>query len=160
MKNMMTITFGGKSKLKLLEELQKNDVLINEYGMQILENDAFKTADQVQSVQLVELAASDLNFSEKPTTQQLFKKAEESGFELGPIELALHVRLHYLDQPQGARIMVASERVTENNNDPNGFYLQRRDDGLWLRGYKAEARHLWELDEHFIFCLGKNYLQP
>ena len=32
-----------------------------------------------------------------------------------------------------------------------GFYLRRREDGFWLRGYKASLDYLWDPTDRFIF---------
>jgi hypothetical protein len=36
---------------------------------------------------------------------------------------------------------------------PSGFYIRRLPDGLWLRGYVASDDHVWDPDDHFIFCI-------
>ena len=152
MKNIMTVAVGGIDRFELLEALRKNDVLINEYGEQLLDLDVFTTSQPVLSIDVVILSVSDLGFLETPTTEMLFGRARYMGMELGPIELAPYLRLQYLDQPKGTLITVATERADLGKSDPSGFYLQRRDEGLWLRGYKADASHRWELSDLFIFC--------
>ena len=52
-------------------------------------------------------------------------------------------------------ITIASEILTEDDDFPKGFYLRKIDGMLWLRGYLADQLHVWNPDNHFIFCHNK-----
>ena len=56
-----------------------------------------------------------------------------------------------MDQPKGDRITISSHKISEDESFPNGFYLVRREDGVWLRGYRASSDHVWDPGEHMIF---------
>ena len=49
--------------------------------------------------------------------------------------------------PPGA-ITVASLPISEQDDDPTGFYLRRIDGVLWLRSC---AGHVWKADDEFVF---------
>ena len=110
----------------------------------------------------------DLGFPDGATTAQLFKRASELGLELCPPELGPHLRLEYLDQPEGysgnasqqnkapsGSITIASEILTKEDDFPKGFYLRRINGVLWLRGYITDALHVWKPEDHFIFVKQK-----
>ncbi len=73
------------------------------------------------------------------------------GLDLCPADAGPYLRLQYLDQPEGYWITVASPKLFKGDY-PNGFYLRRLLDGLWLRGYWAAPEHTWDADDRFIFC--------
>jgi hypothetical protein len=126
------------------------------------------TYDTKYRLQTVELTVGDLGFSDGATTTQIFKRASELGLELCPLELGPYLRLEYLDQAEGysasalqqhqapsGSITIASEILTKDDDFPKGFYLRRINGMLWLRGYRADHLHVWNPDDHFIFCQTK-----
>lgn len=96
---------------------------------------------------------------------QIFKRASELGLELCPLELGPHLRLVYLDQPEGysgnpshqhqAPSTIASEIISKDDDFPKGFYLRHINGVLWLSGYIADHLHVWNPVDHFIFCKTK-----
>lgn len=61
------------------------------------------------------------------------------------------LRLEYLNQPDGPYLTVASHRPNEDENFPNGFYLRKFENALWLRGYRADGFSGWPGSNEFIF---------
>jgi hypothetical protein len=162
------IEVGGLTKSELIQKLQQYSILMNEYGERLLTDDKFTTSDTKYNLQTVELTVVDLGFPKGATTAQIFKKASELGLELCPIELGPYLRMEYLDQPEGysgnpsqrnqapsGSITIASEILSEDDNFPKGFYLRRINGVLWLRGYIADHLHVWNPNDHFIFCQTK-----
>ncbi|MGG7620772.1 helicase [Bacillus coreaensis] len=160
-----TVDVGGLTKWELIEKLQQTFILINEYGKRLLADDKFTTSEIKYSLPTVELTVGNLGFPDGATTVEIFNRAKELGLELCPIELGPYLRLEYLDQPEGSSgnplqqqqapsgsITIASEILTEDDDFPKGFYLRRINGVLWLRGYLADHLHVWNPDNHFIFC--------
>lgn len=163
-----TVEVGGLTKSQLIQKLQQSSILMNEYGERLLADDKFSTSDTKYSLQTVELTVRDLGFPDGANTTQVFKRASDLGLELCPLELGAYLRLEYLDQPEGnsgnplqrhqapsGSITIASEIITEEDDFPKGFYLRRINGVLWLRGYHADHLHVWNQDDHFIFCKQK-----
>jgi hypothetical protein len=162
-----TVEIGGLSKSQLLKNLQQCSILMNEYGERLFSDDKFTISDTKYSLKTVELTVMDLGFLDGATTEQLFKRANELGLELCPLELGPHLRLEYLDQPEdnsgmpqknqapSGSITIASEKLTEDDDFPKGFYLRRINGVLWLRGYIADHLHVWKPEDHFIFVKQK-----
>ncbi|NIK77691.1 hypothetical protein FHS15_002827 [Paenibacillus castaneae] len=167
-----TVEVGGLTKSQLIEKLQQYSILMNESGERLLADDKFTTSDTKYSLQTVELTVGDLGFHDGATTAQIFKRASELGLELCPLELGPHLRLEYLDQPEGyfgnplrrhqapaGSITIASEILSEDDDFPKGLYLRRINGVLWLRGYRADHLHVWNPGDHFIFCQTKKNLK-
>lgn len=134
----------------------------------LLTDDHFTPSNTKYSLQTVELTVGDLGFLEGATTPQIYKKASELSLELCPLELGPYLRLSYLDQPEGysvntgilhqapsGSITIASAALSEDEDFPEGFYIRRINGVLWLRGYRADQLHVWNNDDHFIFCQKK-----
>ena len=135
---------------------------MNESGERLFADDRFTTSETRYRLKTVELTIRDLGFSDGATMAQIFERASRLGLELCPLELGPHLRLQYLDQPEGhhldkanipgsGAITIASRKISEDDRFPNGFYLRRLDDGLWLRGYRATPDYVFAAENHFIF---------
>jgi hypothetical protein len=160
-----TVTVGGLTKSELMEELHRNAISMNESGESLFASDHFTTSETRYSVTTVELTVGDLGCPLGATIAEIYARARALGLGLCPLELGPHLRLQYLDQPEGywgkplrqhqapsGSITVASEPLTEDDDFPKGFYLRRIKGELWLRGYRSGPEHVWEADDHFIFC--------
>lgn len=160
-----TIEVGGLTKSELLQKLRTHSFMLNEYAEKIFSNDKFTTSEKKFHIKTVELTVKDLGFFEGATMPQLFKRAKELGLKLCPLELGPHLRIKYLDQREGdvvnitrqnqapsGSVTIASEILSEDDDFPKGFYLRNIDGVLWLRGYIADHLHVWNPEDHFIFC--------
>lgn len=160
-----TVKVGGFTKAQLIQQLQQESIQLNELGERLFADERFTTSDTTYSLHTVELTVEDLDFSDGATLPQIYKKARELGLELCPLELGPHLRLVFLDQPEGnngnllqqnqapsGSITIASEIISEDDHYPKGFYLRKIDGVLWLRGYIADDLHIWNPQDHFIFC--------
>lgn len=159
------VQVGGLSKSQLIEKMRQQSIFVNDLGETLLMNESFTTADQVYRLVTVELTVRDLGLSAGATLDQIFHTANLLGLQLCPLELGPHLRLTYLDQPEGfldkpsriqqapyGSITIASEINCEDEDFPKGFYLRKINGELWLRGYLADFKHVWEPDDRFIFC--------
>lgn len=162
------IIIGGLTKSQLIQKLQQHSIMMNEYAEKLFYNDNFTTSDFTCSVKTVELTVGDLGFPEGTTMPQIIERARKVGLNLCPLELGPHMRLQYLDQPEGylgkpsfqhqapyGSITIVSERLTQDDDFLEGFYLRRIDGVLWVRGYHASYDHVWNPDDHLIFLSDK-----
>ncbi len=108
------------------------------------------------TVSLVSL--TEIGLPEGGRYQEIVEHAAKAGLEPCPLELAAHLRLQYLDQPDGRYLTVASVELRPGPETPNGFYLRRLDGDLWLRGYESGPENVYAPDfSRFAFidrCLG------
>jgi hypothetical protein len=158
------VSVGGKSKQQLLAHLEEAGVELNEAARILFSSDKFTTLSTRQSFLTVELAVSQLGFAQGATTLELHSRAVALGLRLAPMELGPHLRLQYLDQPEGywgfpvtqhrappGSIAVASAPLSEDDAFPKGFYLRRIKGTLWLRGYWCDVANLWDASDRFVF---------
>ena len=159
-----TVQIGGLTKAELLERLAQNGVAINEAGSVLFASDQFITSDVPTYLRTVELSVRNLGFPEGTTTSDVYTSAIRLGLRLCPMELGPHLRLQFLDQPEGflgqpvwqhrappGSIIIASEILSEEDEFPKGFYLRRIEGTLWLRGYWSGHEHICDPEDHFVF---------
>jgi len=143
---------GHLTKSELLQEFERHSIKMNEYGKRLFADAFLARSDSSRTLETVELQVRNLGFPQGGIWADILSAANERGLELCPIDAGPYLRLQYLDQPEGFWITVASQKLCATEGYPNGFYLRRLTDGLWLRGYTAAPEHLWKADEHFIFA--------
>lgn len=149
--NTRLVNIESLSKKDILNKLKLNNISLNAYGDKIFSDSKFCTSKENFSINTIELSLSDLGFTKKPVSSDIFEKAKSLGLDLCELEVAAYLRLQYLDLPLGKMITIASKKLNEDENLPNGFYVINREDGLWLRGYRASFDYEWDLNNHFIF---------
>lgn len=148
-----SVFVGGLTKPQLLNEFRRHSISMNDYGETLFAAAEFSQSPIPRAVETLELTARGLGFPDGVMVAELFARAIDAGLELCPLELAPYLRLQYLDQPEGHWITIALPRPPADADLPSGFYIRRLDDGLWLRGYVASDDHVWDADDHFIFCV-------
>ncbi|WP_227994867.1 helicase [Oceanobacillus sp. CFH 90083] len=165
--NIKIIKAGGYTKSELLQKMKENKIFLNELAEQLLASKYFEVSKKHYQAKVIELAVKDLGCIDGATTSRLFSKAADLKLEPCPLELAPYVRLAYLNQAEGydenqlqhrapyGSITIASKIFSEDVSVPKGFYLRRIQGNLWLRGYIADEEHVWNPDDHFIFCIAK-----
>ena len=159
------VAFGGMDKHHLLSALAAAGVELNEYARILFSSDNFTTLATRRSVLSVELAVRDLGLAQGATTMVLYARAAALGLGLAPLELAAHLRLQYLEQPEGfwghpvvkhrappGSVTVATAVLSGDAGYPKGFYLRRIKGTLWLRGYCCDDASVWDADDRFVFC--------
>lgn len=159
-----TVQIGGETKAELLARLAQNGVELNEAARILFASDKFVTSNAPTHLKTVELRVRDLGFAQGATISEVFTTAMRLGLHLCPTELAPHLRLQFLDQPEGflgqpvwqhrappGAIAVASEILSEEYAFPKGFYLRRIKGTLWLRGYWSGLEQICYPDDHYVF---------
>ena len=159
------VRVGGVTKRELLSAFQAHGIELNATGRILFAHDEFKTSETSSVFETVEISVLDLGYEQGATVAQVHERSAQLGLSLCPLELAPHLRLQYLDQPEGdwghppsqhrappGSITVASAPLGEDDNLPKGFYLRRIKGVLWLRGYRSRAEHIWSAEDRFVFC--------
>jgi hypothetical protein len=160
-----TIVVGGRSKLEMLEDLQRHRVAMNEAGRTLFASDEFQTSDVRKNIDTVEVSVLDLGYDKGAGISQIHAAAAALDLDLCPMELGPHLRLQYLDQPEGywnhpvtehcappGAITIVSQRLNDDPDFPEGFYLRRIKGTLWLRGYCSGPEHIWAPEDRLVFC--------
>ncbi len=163
------VRIGGVPKEKLLANLTQQGVQLNEAGRTLFDRDDFTTSERTTVVRTVELSVADLGFADGAASEVLFQAATQLGLSLCPLELGPHLRLQFMDQPEGhmgypppkhcappGSLTVASPPLVLDEEVPKGFYLRRIEGVLWLRGYWCGPDHLWSPADRLVFAAGEN----
>ena len=151
------VHIGGLAKDELLKKLSQNKIGLNELAIKFIKDNESKLSSSKEKLPTVEISVSGLGFSNGTTTEEICKKSHKLGFSICPHELAIHLRLQYIDfnQPiEGQKGNWQNIIIKGHFDEPGftvGFYLRHREDGFWLRGYKASLDYIWEPVDRFIF---------
>lgn len=164
--NGRPVEVGGLTKSQLVRRLRELSIRLNRSAVKLFGDDRFITSDTKYALETVELTVGALGYAQGATSDDIFRRARQLGLELCPLELGPYLRMAYLDQPEGSfgtpprrhqapagSVTIASEPLDEDRDTPKGFYLRRIDGILWLRGYVADATHIWNPGDHLVFYL-------
>lgn len=151
-----TLTIGGLKSKELLKRLEQNGFYVSNWAKGVMGKTAFTTLAETHNVALVRVKVRDLGFKEKPTTIELFARAKEQGLDLCPAEVGPHLRLALMDQLRGEWVWVAMEPITDSDDYPRVFRVERLDGGeQWLSADYAHSDTCWNLESEVVFCLRK-----
>lgn len=158
------VRLGGTDKSALLSALRAHDVRLNQAAEALFADPRFVPASQSRVIEIAALSVADLGFSAGAPYARLTAGALESGLVECPLELGPHLRMQFLDQPEGAAgfpqthgqappgsITVASVPLDDRDETPKGFYLRRIHGVPWLRGYWSGASDLCNPQDVFVF---------
>jgi len=149
------IKIGGKTSRELIDELQGQKINVSPYAEAMLKSEKFTVSKKSENLTLVRLKVKDLGFRKEPTIDQIYERAKSLGLDLCPAEVGPHLRLQYQDQPLGEWFYIAMKQISDRGGSPSVFRLERRGDGLWLRGPWPHPGSRWDLYGEFVFCLRK-----
>jgi hypothetical protein len=150
----LELVVGGVSKSDLLRELAEQSVSLNEYARVLFDDPKFTTSPEPYSVRLVSVSLADIGLPDGGLWGDIVDRAASAGLRPCPLEVAPHLRLAYQDQPVGPYLTVVSLRLRSDDEYPNGLYLRRLEEGLWLRGYNSGPENLWPRDfSDFVFAM-------
>ena len=152
--NQWTIDVGGMSKYELLMQLTEKKIAMNAYATLLFMDDRFQTSSKLERAEIVELSVQTLGLKSPALFDEITDKAMDLGLELCPMELAPHFRLQYIEPDEGSILTVASQKLSNDEHFPNGFYLRHYGGFHWLRGYRSTSDWLWELQDRFVFMSG------
>lgn len=142
----MRIQIGGLTKQELQQQLRSCQVGMNRYAQILFDDPDFAPAPAPIEVTVVFVSLSDVGLDQGARYDEIVAAASALGLDQCPLEVGPHLRLQYVNQPEGPYLTVASPARSDDPDDPNGFYLRHVDGRLWLRGYEAAASELFEPD--------------
>jgi hypothetical protein len=130
----------------------------------------FTVASSASVVRIAECSVGALGLPEGGTFEEVLARARgDFGLSLCPLELGPHLRLQYVDQPEGflgqaasqhcapsGSLTVACAPLDDDDETPKGFYLRRIEGVLWLRGYRSWPGHVWSARDVFAFLSADN----
>lgn len=131
------LTRGRQPLCDLVAALRRSGVRFNAYAEQLLGGGRVEVAPEPIPVRLEVHSVGALGWAEGATLDQVLRDVADQGLAPCPLEVALLLRLAWLERPVSPRITVASARVHPDEAVPRGFYLRDDADGCWLRAFVA-----------------------
>ncbi len=151
-RELQPLVIGGSTKGELLWRLGLAGVSLNEYATVLFADPIFRPSPEPYEVRPVVVSLPDFGLSDGGTYEQIVERAAAEGLTECPTEVGPHLRLRYLDQPEGPYLTIASAKLRPEDPFPNGLYLRRLADGLWLRGYNSGPENIYRPDfTDFVF---------
>ena len=151
-----TLTIGGKTKEQLIGELEGKGYDIDDIVRAMMNDRAFTTLPEPESIDLVRLHVRDLGFSDEPTIDELYQRATELGLELCPAEVGPHYRLNHPDQPPTDWVLVGMQPITGADGRPRVFYVVHDGFGRWFRSDWARPNFKWFENDQLLLRLRKS----
>ena len=155
---------GGVSKEDLLDQLDRAGVQLNELARRLFADDRFVTSPTRSVVDVTQITVGSLGLPHGGTFADVLAAAALRGLSPCALELAPHLRLQFTTQAEGfggspthnrappGSLTVASIPLSDDDDDPRGFYLRRIDGVLWLRGYRSWPGHVWSVTDELVFA--------
>ena len=108
-------------------------------------------------VNLVNVSARELGFTNLATRPEIYKRAQELGLVLCPPEVGPLLRIDYKDQPKDDLLLIAMEPIGYSGG-PRVFSLGNTiffaaPDGLWLGGGDGSPEGKWDINKRWVFVL-------
>ncbi len=151
-----SVTVGGKDLNQLQRELSENKINVSSYAEYMMRTGLSLTKGVGQNLDIVRLKVGDLGLPDDyPTTDKIFKRAEELGLELCPADLGPNYRLQYKDQPMNEWFSIGMKPISDSRGYPRVFRLVHYASGLWLDDSWARPDDGWGPRRGFVFSLSK-----
>jgi hypothetical protein len=133
----VVLTMGRQPLRALVAALRRAGVRLNTYAEKLLGDGWVAVALEPIPVRVEVHSIGALGWAEGAPLDQVLRGVADQGFAPCPLEVALLLRLAWLEQPLSTRVTVASERAHPDGAMPRGFYLRDDAEGCWLRAYVA-----------------------
>ncbi len=150
--NSWKLKFGGHTKEELLILLSKNKTCLNAYATMLFMDEKFLTSSTEKEARLVELNLSDMGFKSGAKYSEVVEASKVMGLQMCPLEIAPYFRIHFKNQNEGPFLTLASFKMRDCEEYPNGFSLKRYDNNLWLRGYCSTSDWVRGNESKFVFA--------
>src|SRR3989344_4605429 len=135
------LTIGGVKPKELSKLLTANGHRVSDYAEDLMQK--MPTLKNQQTISLIRTTVSAMGITGTPTTDQIYEKANELGWDLCQTEVGPHLRLAYKDQPVNEWLYVGMKQIAGRRGDPRVFSVGRRDVGSWLDGAWAGPAGQW-----------------
>jgi len=119
--------------------------------MDLLKSPDFATLPDERTISLVRTTVSAMGLKGNPTTDQIYKKADELRLDLCPAEVGPHLRLAYKDQPMNEWLSIGMKHIAGRYGDPGVFDVGRDDDGSWLDARWVLPADQWDPTDQLVF---------
>lgn len=149
----------------LKNAIKKTRTRIDDWTWSMINNPAFKVADQEEEIILVKMFMAELGLRDGAVYSEICQKVvgieinfegQDYTVELCPSEVAPQLCLQYPNHEEGEYSRIAMEAITLENGSQHIFSVESySSSGLCLNSYGGFAGSVYGNDGYFIFCLRK-----
>ncbi|WP_199454162.1 hypothetical protein [Vibrio owensii] len=147
----MKVEIGNHTNAELLQELKDQRIQFNPFALQLFEDQLIQTKQRAQTLSLSIITPSELGASFGATFAELLAHVALKGLEPCPLAVAPYLLLQGISLTKDEYITIASLPLEQKDTYPRGLYLRKRDDGVWLRGYRCEDAFIFPPSMKFVF---------
>jgi len=142
-----------KSQDSLKNDLEKKLFLMDNWVPIIITKPEFTIEREKRKVNLVNVSATDLGFTEYTPLRDIYNQAFKFDLSLCPVEVGPQLRLQYRNQPEGEWFCVASEPIIAPGGYECIFYVGGGGKCFYMLCGNYDNK--WKPDDHFLFILRK-----
>lgn len=147
------LTIGGKKPKELGKILTPDGNKISENAEYVLSKTPTLSRQETISPVIVPVYA--LGLEGNPTTDQIYQRGDELGFDKCPAEVGPWLRYSYKDQPLNEVLRIAMDQITGRRGIPEVFTVERDVVGSWLGTRWAVPDGRWGPSGLWVFALRK-----
>ncbi|HDZ3730110.1 TPA: hypothetical protein RSW61_001706 [Vibrio harveyi] len=147
----MKVGIGNHTNAELFQELKEQHIQFNQFALQLFEDQIIQTKQRGQTLSVLVTTPSELRAPFGATLAELVAHAALKGLEPCPLAVASYLLLQGISLTKDEYITLASLPLAQEETYPRGLYLRKRDDGVWLRGYRCEDAFIFPPSMKFLF---------
>tara|TARA_Y100001960_G_scaffold256019_1_gene274414 strand:+ start:34 stop:504 length:471 start_codon:yes stop_codon:yes gene_type:complete len=147
----MKVEIGNHTNAELLQELKEQRIQFNPFALQLFEDQVIQTKQHAQTLSLSIVTPSELGAPFGATLAELVEHAAQRDLEPCPLAVAPYLLLQDILLTKDEYVTLASLPIAKEETYPRGLYLRKRDDGLWLRGYRCDDDFIFPPSMKFVF---------
>lgn len=151
----MKVEIGNHTNAELLQELKDQRIQFNPFALQLFEDQLIQTKQHAQTLSLSIVTPSELGASFGATLAELLTHGALKGLEPCSLAVAPYLLLQGILLTKDEYITLASLPLAQEETYPRGLYLRKRDDGVWLRGYRCDDAFIFPPSMKFVFIDAK-----
>lgn len=150
-----TIKLGGyKNVGDLKNTLLQRGFKVGDWANDVLLSPAFTLSQDEHEVDLAQVTARTLGFTQPTHRSEIYEKALASGLALCPLEVGPQLRLAYTIQPHLESLQIGMATEKDSAGHESQFRIVHAHDCfLFLAGDHRHPTDIWCIDEQFIFVL-------
>lgn len=154
---LMTVKLGNglRSTYDFRQALRKAIINLDDIASDLLNQPAFKTADQPIELSIVAPTVAELGFKDRARYTDICQRGLDLGYGLCPPELGPQVCLQYRRLRIGDVFWLAMEALCNSSGIPCIFSIERDNNGQWLGASYTDHDSSYNLDDRIVFVCRK-----
>ena len=151
----MKVGIGNHTNGELFQDLKEQRIQFNQFALQLFEDQIIQTKQRGQTLYVLVTTPSELGAAFGATLAELLAHAGLKGLKPCPLTVAPYLLLQGISLTKDEYITLTSLPLEQKDTYPRGLYLRKRDDGVWLRGYRCDDAFIFPPSMKFVFIDAK-----